>query len=234
MPAVGMRGHTAEQRKMASDAVGGRLSDAEHGQATVPEERKGLVGGGGGGGGASPLHSSGAALAREPRRDFLPMSIVWCPIPMLTWMCPIIGHLGIVTSDGVIHDFVGPYTINKSRTQLGFGRATKYVPVEVSEFRSVSDDPQQDWDDAVEAASSRFEGIIHTLCYNNCHSHVADALNRVHYRGFSHWNTLFLIILMCTHGRFVTPGRCMFTYCGSMFLLTVALLVFAVYSLTAE
>jgi len=29
-----------------------------------------------------------------------------------SWLLPFVGHLGIVTSDGLIHDFAGPYTIN--------------------------------------------------------------------------------------------------------------------------
>jgi hypothetical protein len=48
----------------------------------------------------------------DPRRDQYPLCIVWSPIPLLSWLFPCIGHLGIVTSEGIIHDFAGPYTVN--------------------------------------------------------------------------------------------------------------------------
>ena len=38
--------------------------------------------------------------------------IVWTPLPLLSWLFPFIGHVGIATSDGMIHDFSGPYTIH--------------------------------------------------------------------------------------------------------------------------
>ena len=30
---------------------------------------------------------------------------------MITWFLPFIGHTGIANSEGIIHDFAGPYTI---------------------------------------------------------------------------------------------------------------------------
>lgn len=47
-----------------------------------------------------------------PERDHFPLCIVWTPLPLLTWLVPVIGHLGIVKSDGEIHDFAGPYHVN--------------------------------------------------------------------------------------------------------------------------
>jgi hypothetical protein len=45
-----------------------------------------------------------------------PFSIVWTPIPLLTWLFPFIGHMGIADSNGVIRDFAGPYHVSVSRT----------------------------------------------------------------------------------------------------------------------
>ena len=44
-------------------------------------------------------------------RDRYPYCIVWTPIPMLTWIFPFIGHMGIAYSSGVIRDFAGPYYV---------------------------------------------------------------------------------------------------------------------------
>lgn len=40
-----------------------------------------------------------------------PVCLVWTPIPMLTWLMPFVGHLGIATSAGVIRDFAGEFII---------------------------------------------------------------------------------------------------------------------------
>lgn len=36
-----------------------------------------------------------------------PFCLVWTPIPLLTWLFPFVGHLGIATSQGIIRDFAG-------------------------------------------------------------------------------------------------------------------------------
>uniref|UniRef100_A0A3P8PPW0 Transmembrane protein 222a n=1 Tax=Astatotilapia calliptera TaxID=8154 RepID=A0A3P8PPW0_ASTCA len=41
-----------------------------------------------------------------------PFCIVWTPIPILTWVLPFIGHMGICTSAGVIRDFAGSYFVS--------------------------------------------------------------------------------------------------------------------------
>lgn len=52
------------------------------------------------------------SLAVQPEKDHFPLCIVWMPLPVLTWFLPFIGHLGIATSRGTIHDFVGSHMIN--------------------------------------------------------------------------------------------------------------------------
>ena len=53
-----------------------------------------------------------------PEEDDFPLCIVWCPLPLLTWIIPFIGHLGIANSEGIINDFVGPYTINVKKRKI--------------------------------------------------------------------------------------------------------------------
>lgn len=47
----------------------------------------------------------------------------WTPIPIVTWLVPFIGHMGVCTSEGVILDFAGPYFV--SVDNLAFGRAAR-------------------------------------------------------------------------------------------------------------
>jgi hypothetical protein len=43
--------------------------------------------------------------------DRYPCSIVWTPLPIISWLIPLIGHMGICYSNGVIRDFAGPYIV---------------------------------------------------------------------------------------------------------------------------
>jgi hypothetical protein len=52
-----------------------------------------------------------------------PYCIVWTPLPLISWFLPCIGHTGIALSDGVIHDFSGPYQITVD--DLAFGETHK-------------------------------------------------------------------------------------------------------------
>lgn len=60
----------------------------------------------------------------DPSKDKFPFCIVWTPIPVLTWLFPVIGHMGIGMSTGVIRDFAGSYYV--SEDNMSFGRPTKY------------------------------------------------------------------------------------------------------------
>lgn len=57
----------------------------------------------------------------DPQNDRYPCSIVWTPLPLITWFLPFIGHMGICTSTGIIRDFAGPYFVSvKHRFQFKF------------------------------------------------------------------------------------------------------------------
>ena len=43
----------------------------------------------------------------------------------------------------------------------------------------------------------------HNLCCDNCHSHVAMALNLMEYNGSRSWNMVKLCFLMLIHGKYV-------------------------------
>ena len=49
---------------------------------------------------------------------------MWTPIPVISWLLPFVGHMGICTSKGVILDFAGPYFI--SVDSLAFGNPARY------------------------------------------------------------------------------------------------------------
>ncbi len=50
----------------------------------------------------------------DVKRVRYPHCLVWTPIPILTWLFPFIGHMGIARTDGVIRDFAAPYYVSVS------------------------------------------------------------------------------------------------------------------------
>lgn len=131
-------------------------------------------------------------------RDRFPFCIVWTPIPCLTWFLPFLGHMGICTSNGVIRDFAGPYFV--SEDNMAFGRPTKYWQLDPNRAR----DGAQGWDRAVFQASEEYKGRNHNLLFDNCHSHVARALNLMQYKNSTGWNMVVLGFFMLLHGRYVS------------------------------
>merc|ERR1712019_290084 len=59
----------------------------------------------------------------DVERSRFPYCIVWTPLPLISWILPFIGHLGIAYSNGVIRDFAGPYHV--SEDDMAFGKPTR-------------------------------------------------------------------------------------------------------------
>uniref|UniRef100_A0A3B1J5V4 Transmembrane protein 222a n=1 Tax=Astyanax mexicanus TaxID=7994 RepID=A0A3B1J5V4_ASTMX len=143
------------------------------------------------------LHSNIERIDREQSR--YPYCIVWTPIPGLTWFLPFIGHMGICTSSGVIRDFAGPYFV--SEDNMAFGKPTKYWKLDKSKVYSGG---SGGWDTAVHDASEEYKNRMHNLCCDNCHSHVAMALNLMRYDNSTSWNMVNLCLLSFIYSKHVS------------------------------
>lgn len=155
------------------------------------------------------------------------MCIVWTPIPLLTWLLPVSGHLGLSDSDGLVSDFAGPYFIHQSRKKTAFGAIAKSLRVLPSELHGVGvgENPVTAWNRAVTDANRIYAGKVHNLFMENCHHHVAVVLNQLRYRGYAHWNTWSLHWLMMRRSSFVSLPRFLVTYAGLFVLFGVVLLI---------
>ncbi|KAK9891174.1 hypothetical protein WA026_013490 [Henosepilachna vigintioctopunctata] len=144
-------------------------------------------------------------------KDKYPCCIVWTPIPLLTWFFPFIGHMGIALSSGVIRDFAGPYYV--SEDNMAFGRPTKFWQLKPSLARG----GVSGWDSAVTEASEIYKNRMHNLFCDNCHSHVATALDIMRYDN-SKWNMIKLAILLIIYGKYVSFGRFLKTWLPTVLL----------------
>ncbi|TRZ15600.1 hypothetical protein HGM15179_011531 [Zosterops borbonicus] len=167
--------------------------------------------------------NGGGGAAPDAERGRFPHCVVWTPIPVLTWLFPIIGHMGICTSAGVIRDFAGPYfvSVSASCTQqrllpllTGGGAAgeqckgnsshpSRYWKLDPSKVYATGPNA---WDTAVHDASEEYKHRMHNLCCDNCHSHVALALNLMRYDNSTSWNMVKLCFFTLLYGKYVSIG----------------------------
>ena len=107
-----------------------------------------------------------------------------------------IGHTGIGDSKGITHDFAGPYTI--SVDNFSFGEPYYYVPLDLD---GVS---VEQYDKAIEEADNIYSKKIHKLIFDNCHSHVAQVLNILKYKGKTNWTMIDVWYMCMTQGKYVS------------------------------
>ncbi|XP_029023277.1 transmembrane protein 222 [Betta splendens] len=162
----------------------------------------------------------------NPEASRYPYCIVWTPIPVLSWLLPFVGHMGICTSSGVIRDFAGPYYV--SEDNMAFGRPTKYWMLDVSKVYA---NGANAWDTAVHDASEEYKHRMHNLCCDNCHSHVAMALNLMKYENSTSWNMVNLCLLALIHGKHVSCAGFLKTWLPFMMLVGVVLTVALAFNL---
>ena len=176
--------------------------------------------------------SASASTPDDVARSRFPFCIVWTPIPVITWLLPFVGHMGIADSRGVIYDFAGPYSIGVD--DLAFGLPAKILRLrpELAARGASGASPAQAFDAAVDAGCDVYQGRIHNLCCDNCHSHVARALNEMRYDGRSDWNMVLLAALLFFWGEFVTPMRAVGIYLP--FLIGVAVILALRFGLAAQ
>ncbi|KAL7288989.1 transmembrane protein 222 [Trichogramma pretiosum] len=151
----------------------------------------------------------------DPSRQRYPFCIVWTPIPVLTYLLPFIGHMGIANSGGVIRDFAGPYHV--SEDNMAFGWPTRYWQLDYTKAKG----RVQGWDSAVHEASEIYKGRMHNLLCDNCHSHVARALNLMSYDNLVNWNMVKLALYMLIFGKFVSFSAMVKTWAPFIVIVTI-------------
>ncbi|XP_021274364.1 protein RTE1-HOMOLOG [Herrania umbratica] len=156
----------------------------------------------------------------DPRRQRFPCCIVWTPLPVLSWLVPFIGHVGICREDGVILDFAGPNFVCVDN--FTFGAVARYIQINKDKECCISphpsafkgepeyqhDDPRREtltWDDALQKSTQEFQHRSYSLFTCNCHSFVANNLNRLGFHSGG-WNVVNLAVLIFLKGCWVSKS----------------------------
>ena len=145
------------------------------------------------------IHSENTKIKTSLKIDIkhqkFPYCIVWTPIPFITYILPFIGHTGICSSNGIIHDFAGSYFV--SVDDFAFGKVTKYVQLNLNEIEKIN------WDKAIDKGDERYNMETHNLFCNNCHSHCAYVLNVVNYKKKSNYNMVSIWWMVTLKSKYV-------------------------------
>lgn len=132
--------------------------------------------------------------------------VVWTTLPVISALVPTIGHVGVSSSDGTIHDFSAPYTVTTGRFMCGPPkRVVRLDASRVGVLSGVSDEGKvAAFDAAVARAARTYEGRNHNLFLDNCHSHVALTLNEMRYDGRDDWTMFGVYRMLLTQGTWVS------------------------------
>ncbi|XP_043711646.1 protein RTE1-HOMOLOG isoform X1 [Telopea speciosissima] len=174
----------------------------------------------------------------DPRRARFPFCIVWTPLPVISWFLPFIGHIGICREDGVILDFAGPNFVCVDN--FTFGAVARYIQLNREEQCCVSPFAEHEipdrygqsdlvtemmtWDDALRKSTQEFQHHSYSLFTCNCHSFVANNLNRLGYGGTGRWNVVNLATFIFLKGHWVSKGAIVKSFLPFVLVLSLGLM----------
>eukprot|EP00803_Ostreobium_quekettii_P001588 evm.model.scf_7.19 EVM.evm.TU.scf_7.19 scf_7:143388-159187(+) len=145
-----------------------------------------------------------ASARIQPPRCF-PYCVVWTPIPVVTWLLPFVGHMGICLSGGKVLDFAGPYYVGDDGV-MAFGHPTRYLALDPRRCEAPDRDDSQLgewWDGVIEASARVYRERMYNFCCDNCHQFVAHALNSLVYAGSMRWDMVRLAAWVFVGARHV-------------------------------
>lgn len=152
----------------------------------------------------------------DPKNAKFPCCLVWTPLPVVSWLAPFIGHVGICREDGAILDFAGSNFVNVD--DFSFGAVARYLQLDREQccfpptvaghtckfgYRHTEYGTSLTWDDALRSSMHYFENKFYNLFTCNCHSFVANCFNRLCYGGSMSWNMVNVAALILFKGRWV-------------------------------
>lgn len=104
------------------------------------------------------------------------------------------------------------------------GPAKRVWPLDLRNIKKVPGlTPTQVFDAAVADAARIYGKRMHNLISDNCHSHVALALNQLQYNGKKEWNQFSVFTSIWCHGSWLTKKDCFIVF-APFILFLVAIL----------
>jgi hypothetical protein len=167
-PTDSPRGAVMSQTFMAEHA---RFIDGQHDQDTDTEVPA-----------AVPLRVNPTVDIKNHR---YPFCLVWGPLPLITWLFPWIGHLGIGDSEGKVHDFAGPYYIGIDSFMTPIH---KYYQFPRDQWLG----KEAAWNSAIMKSDAEYRKLMHNIC---CQSPWTRTTAQ---RMLQPWARLMLSLVSCS------------------------------------
>jgi hypothetical protein len=83
-------------------------------------------------------------------------------------------------------------------------KATRALQIDITSLPGGA----EQWDRSIKEANAEYRTRMHNICCDNCHSHVAYALNHMELKayGIQRWDMVKLCFLLFFKGRFLSLG----------------------------
>ncbi|KAG0488821.1 hypothetical protein HPP92_007632 [Vanilla planifolia] len=174
----------------------------------------------------------------NPKKSRFPCCIVWAPLPVVSWLAPYIGHVGICREDGAVLDFAGSNFVNVDNFE--YGAVAKYLQLDRKKccfppnlsshtchqsHQHVEHGSAISWDDALDVVTKQYHHKSYNLFTCNCHCFVANCLNRLAYDGRLDWNVLNLAVLILWKGRWVDGMSVFRSFCPFAVVFCIGMLM---------
>ncbi|KAF8388830.1 hypothetical protein HHK36_025510 [Tetracentron sinense] len=152
----------------------------------------------------------------DPKNAKFPCCIVWTPLPVVSWLAPFIGHVGICREDGTVVDFSGSNFV--SIDDFAYGVVARYLQLNREQccfppnlsghtckqgYRHMEHGSAITWDDALGLGMHHFEHKSYNLFTCNSHLFVANCMNRFCYGGSLGWNMVNVAALILLKGQWM-------------------------------
>lgn len=121
-------------------------------------------------------------------------------------------------------DFAGPNFV--SVDNFAFGAVARYIQVNGDEcYKLLDPEAETTWDDTLKKSVQEFQNRSYNLFTCNCHSFVANNLNRLFYSGHDKWNVVSLAAVMFLRGRWVSTASVVKTFLPFAVVLAIGTLL---------
>lgn len=112
----------------------------------------------------------------DPKNAKFPCCIVWTPLPIVSWLAPYIGHVGICREDGTVLDFAGSNFVGVDN--FAYGAVARYLQLDRKQccfppnlsahtcgqsYRHVEHGVSLSWDDALNGSTQHFQHKTYNL-----------------------------------------------------------------------
>ncbi|KAL1204375.1 Protein REVERSION-TO-ETHYLENE SENSITIVITY1 [Cardamine amara subsp. amara] len=174
----------------------------------------------------------------DTKKSKFPCCLVWTPLPVVSWLAPFIGHIGICREDGVILDFAVSNFVNVDAFM--FGPPARYLQLDRTKccfpphlaghtckygYQHTEFGTSLTWDDSLSMSVRSCEHKTYNIFTCNCHSFVADCLNRLCYDGSMEWNMVNVAILFMRKGKWVNASSVFRSFLPAISVTTLGVLL---------